>query len=115
MNDQIEVRAERHLDAMIRCLFVDRNPLAEPIGYACLRFANSVNAFFDTEAFSVADEPRGCLRIGCACGWSFGLLLLENPSLTAAVALLLQCLEQMVLHYEHQHNGAGGPGLGGDG
>lgn len=79
--------------------------MTESFEEACERFADSVNAFFGVEAFSVSSGPRGSFRITCTCGWSLSLLLQGDRTPEAARALLVQYLRKMVLHYEFQHNG----------
>jgi hypothetical protein len=100
-----ERRAERHLDAMLWYLFEYRTRTTETTAEQCERCVLSVNAFFDTEAFSVSYPSRDSLLIGCGCGWSLGLLLPEGPTPEAISALLARCLRRMVLHYEFQHDG----------
>jgi hypothetical protein len=69
------------------------------------RYVDSVNAFFDTEVFSVCSGPRNCFRIPCACGWSLSLMLPEQLAADACQAVLQQCVRGMVRHFEIQHGG----------
>lgn len=105
-----EPPTERHLQAMLSYLVVYRNPVSESIFYACLRFAESVNAFYEAEAFSVSDGLHGFFRIGCQCGWSLSVVFLAGLASDSDAALLAECLRRMVTHYEIQHDGLKGTG-----
>lgn len=105
MNYLAQLRAERHLDALIWYLFEHRNPVTESSIHACARSVDSLNAFFDTKAFSVSHRPRNSSRISCACGWSLSLLVPDDLNRPMSAELLAQCLRRMVLHYEIRHNG----------
>jgi hypothetical protein len=105
-----EPLAERHLQAMLSYLLVYRNPVSESIFYAGQRFAESVNAFYGAEAFSVSDGPRGFFRIGCQCGWRLSVVFPADLAFDADAAPLAECLRRMVTHYEIRHNGLKGTG-----
>jgi hypothetical protein len=103
MDELAQCRAERHLDALVSYLFGDREQIVEPAADAYERLADSVNAFYDLEAFSVSAGRHDSFRIGCACGWSLSLLLSAELDAQTLSAPLAECLGRMVLHYETQH------------
>ncbi|HZP04572.1 MAG TPA: hypothetical protein VFB43_06700 [Terracidiphilus sp.] len=105
MSESVELRAERHLDALLWYLFEYRTPVPETTAEQFERSVISANAFFDTEAFSISYSSRNTGRISCNCGWSLGLLLPADLDAQALAAPLAECLRRMVLHYEIQHNG----------
>jgi hypothetical protein len=108
MNEFAELRVRHHLDALLWYLFEYWTSVPETPAEQCERCVISVNAFFDTEAFSIACPSQNTLRISCDCGWSLSLLLPEDSTQEASSALPAQCLRRMVLHYEYRHDGLKG-------
>jgi hypothetical protein len=108
VSESVHLCAERHLDALLCYLFEYRTPSIETPAERCERCVLSVNAFFDTEAFSIDCSSLGTVRIGCDCGWGLSLPLPADLDAQAVSALLSQCLRRMVLHYEFQHHGLKG-------
>ena len=111
MDKAARFRAERHLDSLFSYLFRDRAGIAESARDAFARYADSVNAFYDVEAFSVCSGRRHSFRIGCQCGWGLSVAAPLDLALEMDLAPLAECLRRMVLHYEIRHDGLRGAGV----
>jgi hypothetical protein len=105
MAESAEARAQRRVHGMLELLGKFDGELNEPLGDACLKYAEFVNSYYGVELFEVYQGPRDSLRFGCQCGWSMGLLVPTPATRSMVAALLVRCLGRMVLHREVHHCG----------
>jgi hypothetical protein len=105
MDELAQRRAQDHINALLWYVFEHSARVAETTAQGYERYVDSVNAFFDTESFSLSHQAENSFRIACACGWSMSLLSPELLTANPFQAVLHQCVRRIVLHFEIRHDG----------